>query len=112
MDATVAPPTILDEIVSRLANGLRAEQIYLFGSRASGQAGPGSDYDLMVIVPRSNLPRYKREAVSYDLLWGLTTPVDVIVLTRAEFRRLAQVKTSLAATVKSKGILMYGRPQT
>jgi len=104
-------PAVLDEIITRLANGLGAERIYLFGSQASGQAGPGSDYDLLVVVPRSNLPRHRREAKSYDLLWGLTVPVDVIVLTRAEFRRLAQVKTSLAATAKTKGVLLYGRPE-
>lgn len=99
----------LNEIISRLAKGLGAEQIYLFGSRASGQAGPDSDYDLLVVVPRSDLPRHKRESLSYDLLWGLTTPVDVIVLTRAEFKRTVQVKTSLAANVKAKGKLLYGK---
>jgi predicted nucleotidyltransferase len=108
--ATPLPPA-LDEVVSRLASGLKAESIYLFGSQASDLAGPGSDYDLLVVVPGSDLPRHQREAISYDLLWGLTIPVDVIVLTRAEFRRLSQVKTSLAATVKDKGILLYGDSQ-
>jgi predicted nucleotidyltransferase len=101
----------MDEIVSRLAKGLRAEQIYLFGSQARGQADQASDIDLLVVVPRSNLPRHQREAKSYDLLWGLTVPVDVIVMTRAEFQRAAQVKTSLVATVKAQGKLLYGRPQ-
>jgi len=109
MATTTALPSILDEVVSRLAKGLQAERIYLFGSQASGQAGPGSDYDLLVVVPRSDLPRHQREAFSYDLLWGLTVPVDVIVLTHAEFQRLAQVKTSLAATAKAKGIILYGK---
>ena len=102
---------VLDDIVSRLARGLRPERIYLFGSQASDQAGQGSDYDLLVVVPHSDLPRHRREALSYDLLWGLTIPVDVIVLTRAEFRRLAQVKTSLAATAQTKGILLYDQPK-
>jgi predicted nucleotidyltransferase len=100
-------PPVLNDVVSRLAKGLGAEQIYLFGSQASGQAEPGSDYDLLVVVPRSRLPRHQREAKSYDLLWGLTIPVDVIVLTRAEFERSAQIKTSLAASVITKGILLY-----
>jgi uncharacterized protein len=107
MVTTTFSSSTLDEIVSRLAKGLGADQIYLFGSRASGQAEPGSDYDLLVVVPRSDLPRHQREVLSYDLLWGLTTPVDVIVLTRAEFKRAAQVKTSLSAAVKAKGKLLY-----
>ena len=109
MAISPAYPVVLDEIVSRLAKGLGAERIYLFGSQASGQASPGSDFDVLVITPHSNLPRHKREAQAYDLLWGLTTAVDVIVLTRAEFCRQAQVKTSLAATVKNKGVLLYGK---
>jgi predicted nucleotidyltransferase len=109
MVTTTLNLSTLDEIISRLANGLGAEQIYMFGPRASGQVGPGSDYDLLVVVPHSDLPRHQREAISYDLLWGLTTPVDVIVLTRAEFKRTARVKTSLAAAVKAKGKLLYGK---
>ena len=100
--------TVLEEIVLRLVKGSQVERIYLFGSQASGQAGPGSDIDLLVVVPGSDLPRHKREAGFYDLLWGLTTPVDVIVFTRAEFQRAAQVKTSLAATAMDKGIILYG----
>lgn len=102
---------VLGDIVSRLAKGLRPERIYLFGSQASGQAGRDSDYDLLVVVPRSDLPRHRREALSYDLLWGLIVPVDVIVLTRAEFGRLARVKTSLAATAQATGILLYDQPE-
>jgi len=34
--------------------------------------------------------------------------VDVIVLTRAEFNRASRVKTSLAASVQSHGVVVYG----
>ena len=100
--------TVLDKIISRLIHGLQPEKIYLFGSQSREEARPDSDYDLLVIVPNSNEPRYKREAHSYDLLWGITTPVDVIVLTRAEFQQTCQVSTSLAATVQKEGKLLYG----
>jgi predicted nucleotidyltransferase len=101
-------PEILEEVVDRLAQGLHPEQIYLFGSQARAQAEEGSDIDLLVVVADSDLPRHRREALSYDLLWGLTTPVDVIVLTRAEFQRASQVKTSLASTVRTEGRILYG----
>ena len=104
-------PLVLDETISRLANELNAERIYLFGSQTEGQVEPDSDYDLLVVVSRSDLPRHKREAMSYDLLWGLTTPVDVIVLTQTEFLRQTKVKTSLAAVARSRGILLYDRSE-
>jgi predicted nucleotidyltransferase len=111
MDASVTVSPVLDEIVSCLTRGLKPERIYLFGSQASGQAGWDSDYDLLVVVPRSDLPRHRREAQSYDLLWGLTIPVDVIVMTRAEFNRMTRVKTSLAARAQTQGILLYEHPK-
>jgi predicted nucleotidyltransferase len=101
-------PGLLKEIVDRLVRGLHPERVYLFGSQARGQAGEGSDVDLLVVVADSNLPRHRREALSYDLLWGVTTPVDVIVLTRAEFQRASRVKTSLASTVQAEGEVLYG----
>jgi predicted nucleotidyltransferase len=102
---------ILDEVVSRLVRGLQPEKIYLFGSQARGNPPPGSDIDLLVIVPHSDLPRHRREAHSYDLLWGLTTPVDVIVLTHDEFQRASTVKTSLSTTARETGRLIYARPK-
>jgi predicted nucleotidyltransferase len=107
MSDTFLGSRALDQIIDRLVDGLHPDQIYLFGSQARGQATKDSDYDLLVIVPESNLPRHQREAYSYDLLWGLPTPVDVIVLTRDEFDRTCQVKTSLASTVKANGEILY-----
>ena len=103
-----ATTELLNEIVDRLVEGLRPERIYLFGSLAWGSPEKGSDVDLLVVVPHSNLPRHRREALSYDLLWGLTLPVDVIVLTREEFERANRVKTSLVSTVQAEGKLLYG----
>ena len=107
MAETTTHSEILDEVVDRLVNGLHPERIYLFGSQARGQAGAGSDLDLLVVVPESDLPRHKREARSYDLLWGMTQPMDVIVLTREEFDRTSRVKTSLASTARSEGKVVY-----
>ncbi len=109
MVETSEPTTDLQEVVRRLVQSLEPEQIYLFGSYARGTQVPGqSDIDLLVIIPDSDLPRHQREARSYDTLWGLTIPVDLVVLTREEFNRTSQVKTSLASTARAKGVLIYG----
>jgi predicted nucleotidyltransferase len=72
METNINQRELLDEVVNRLVRGLHPERIYLFGSQARSQAGEGSDIDLLVVVPDSDLPRHQREARSYDLLWGLT----------------------------------------
>jgi predicted nucleotidyltransferase len=98
----------ITEIVNRLVEGLHPERIYLFGSYARGtQIAGASDIDLLVVVPDSELPRHQREAHSYDLLWGTTRAVDLIVLTRNEFVTALQVKTSLPRAVEEKGKLIY-----
>ena len=48
--AKVSDP-LLAEIVRRLVEAYQPERIYLFGSKARGDAGADSDYDLMVVVP-------------------------------------------------------------
>ena len=98
----------LQVIVDRLVKGLQPDRIYLFGSRARSHAGDDSDIDLLVVVPDSRIPRHQRETQSYDILWGLTYPVDVIVLTREEFNRTSRVKTSLVSTVLNEGKVIYG----
>ena len=46
-----ASDAALSEVVRRLVEAYRPERIYLFGSVARGDAGPDSDYDIMVVVP-------------------------------------------------------------
>ena len=41
---------ILGDVVSRLVRAYQPERVYLFGSAARGDAGPDSDYDIVVVV--------------------------------------------------------------
>lgn len=97
----------LEEMVRRLCEQLNPERIYLFGSRARGEATADSDYDLMVVVADSPLPGYKRDQEAFRVLRGVGAAKDVIVLTSDEFRRKATVVCSLAATVVREGKLLH-----
>jgi len=97
----------LAEVVRRLVQALKPERIYLFGSRARGEATYDSDYDLMVIVPRSDQPRYRRAQAACRVPHGAEIPIDVLVLTREEFERELPVVASLPATVAREGRLLY-----
>lgn len=98
---------LVTEMVNRLRHALNPERIYLFGSHARGTATPDSDYDLLVVVPQSTLPRYRRDQAAFALLTGVGAPKDVIVLTHEEFERGRSVVTSLPATVEREGLLLY-----
>jgi uncharacterized protein len=103
----VADPIL--ESVRRLRNCLSAERIYLFGSRARGDAGPDSDFDFLVVVDDSPLPRYKREQKAFRALCGMGIAKDVLVFTKREFEKGLEVMTSLPSTVAREGRLLYGQ---
>jgi len=104
--ASVADPVA--ESVRRLRAGLQPERIYLFGSRARDDADEDSDYDFLVVVRDSPLPRYKREQQAFRALCGMGIAKDVVVFTREEFDRGLAVVSSLPATVAREGRLLYG----
>ena len=99
---------VLAEIVKRLVEAFEPESIYLFGSKARGDDGPDSDYDLMVVVSDSPLPRFRREQKAFRALRGVGASKDVVVLTRNEFDTKKKVVCSLPATVLREGRIIHG----
>ena len=98
----------LAEIVRRLAEAYRPEGIYLFGSTARGDAGPNSDYDLMIIVGEDAPLQLRSEDLAYRALRGTGTAADVLVWSRDDFDRQLHLKASLPSTVIREGKLLYG----
>lgn len=107
---TTDSSAVLSESVRRLREALPADAIYLFGSRARGDASPDSDFDFLVVVNDSPLPRFKREQQAFRALCGLGVSKDVLVYTREEFNRGLVVASSLPSAVVREGRMLYGRP--
>jgi predicted nucleotidyltransferase len=97
----------LDEIVERLRNAYAPERIYLFGSHARGEAGPDSDFDIMVVVPDDAPPAQRRSRLAYQALRGTGVAADILVWTRGYFESRRHLKASLSATVSCEGRLLY-----
>ena len=94
-------------VVERLVEAYEPERIYLFGSVARGDAGPDSDYDLMVIVSDDASPDHLATGLAHRALRGTGIAADVIVWTRGRFDRRAHVVASLPATVLREGRLVH-----
>lgn len=58
----------------------------VFGSYARGDAGVGSDLDLVAVVEDSDEP-FERRALSWDLL-SLPVPAEILIYTRPEWEKL------------------------
>jgi predicted nucleotidyltransferase len=99
---------MLAEIVRRLVEAYHPERIYLFGSKARGDAGPDSDYDLMVVVPDAAPPPMERGRRTHEALRGVRTPIDVLVWSRDAFDKRLHLKASLPATIIREGKLLHG----
>jgi excisionase family DNA binding protein len=98
---------VLAEIVRRLVAAYEPERIYLFGSAARGDAGPDSDYDLLLVVPHDASPERSDPRRAYEALWGVGVAKDVLVWRRSDFDERLSVVTSLPATVLREGVLLH-----
>jgi predicted nucleotidyltransferase len=75
---------------------------YLFGSRASGDIGPLSDYDFGVLLDHgSDIPIYRDELMHILMTHLGTEHVDVVILNEAPIE--------LAYAVIAQGITLYQR---
>ena len=98
---------VLAELVRRLVEAYEPERIYLFGSRARGDADQDSDYDLLVVVPDDAPPERRRSRLAYQALRGTGAAADVVVRTRTRFESRLHVVASLPATVVREGKLLH-----
>ncbi len=97
----------LDEIVRRLVGAYEPDLIYLFGSKARGEAGPDSDYDLLVVVPDNASPERRRSRLAYQTLRGTGIAADILVCTRSYFDARRHLKASLPGTILREGRLLH-----
>lgn len=95
-------------IAERLLRGLSARAVWLFGSRARGDAENDSDFDFLVVVPASSQSRYARAVSARQLVSDIRVPKDIVVLTEREWERELRVPASLSSTVKREGIVLEG----
>jgi predicted nucleotidyltransferase len=72
----------------------------VFGSYARGDAGVGSDLDLLAVVREATLP-FARRAAQWDLT-ALPVPAEILVYTEAEWTRLRAAETRFARTLRNE----------
>ncbi|MBI4875061.1 MAG: nucleotidyltransferase domain-containing protein [Acidobacteria bacterium] len=102
-----ADDAVLAEVVRRLAEVYRPDRIFLFGSAARGDAGPDSDYDIMVVVPDEAAGEMQDCDLAYRALRGLGIAKDILVWRRTEFEKRLHLRASLPSLILREGKLLY-----
>jgi predicted nucleotidyltransferase len=96
-------------LLARIEAQYHPEQVWLFGSRARGDAGPWSDWDLFVIVPDDT----RDEELDLLFLWqlkrGCGVPADVIACRASEFRAACDTVNTLSYVVANEGVRIDDR---
>lgn len=102
------PRDLLDSLIAHL----NPRRVILFGSAARGEAGPDSDFDLLVVVD-DDLPaeRLHWQAL-YEARRGFPGAVDLIPCRDSVFRERADIVGSLPWIAVTEGVVVYERADT
>ena len=108
MDRNQSIQAIINEMVHRIEEVMHPNKIILFGSYARDTAGPGSDVDLLVVMPIEGSKRKKTIEI-YHLLTGVGMPKDIIVATPEEVERYRDVVGTIYCSALREGKVIYER---
>jgi len=112
MGIGVVTDEVIAEMVERIVQEVHPEQIYLFGSRARGEAREDSDVDLLVVERepfgegRSRLDESNRV---YRALRSFRVPVDVLLFSAAEMSEWGESRYHVVGRCRREGKVLYAR---
>jgi predicted nucleotidyltransferase len=114
--ATAVPPrshsidlSPIAALLLRIENRYHPEQVWLFGSRARGDARPWSDWDVFVVVPDDTPDEHLELPFVWRLTRGAGVPVDVIACRASEFRDACDTVNTLSYVVATEGVRIDDR---
>jgi predicted nucleotidyltransferase len=98
-------------LLGRMVAAAHPQAIWLFGSRAGGDARPDSDFDLLAVFPDDDaLDLDTRRHQLADAVMGAGIGTDIAVCTASEFAACHDMAGSLIRTVHEPGREVYAAP--
>lgn len=99
----------LRPLLTRIRDKYHPLQIWLFGSRARGDARPGSDWDLFVVVPDDVADAECHPLTIWQLQRNSGVHADVIACRASEVRADWDTVNTISYVVAHEGRLLYQR---
>lgn len=97
------------QVAQRILNGMGADEIWVFGSRARGDFRDDSDLDLLVLIPDSNEARHARSRRARGIVADISRPMDICVLTRNEWQKQVRIVNTLPFLAQKEGRILAKR---
>jgi len=98
----------IEPLLARIVEEFRPLEVRLFGSRARGEAGQTSDWDLFVVVP-DDLAAADDIFAGYKLRRETRTRADVVLCPISEFVEDRNTPNTLAYEAAHHGVAIYER---
>ena len=98
----------LDTLVARIVDAWAPAQIWLFGSRARGDAQDHSDWDLLVVLPDS-YPGDLDPIETWRIGREARVRADIVSYKVSEFEEDRTTPNTLAYDAATAGVLVYER---
>jgi predicted nucleotidyltransferase len=98
----------IQQMVQRIIRRFHPDRIILFGSHARGDAGPGSDVDLLVVMPFTGSKREKQVEIRLALQ-GIRIPKDIVVSSPEEFEWRKEIPGTIERPAALEGRVLYAR---
>lgn len=99
----------IDDIVDAVVKQYQPEKIILFGSAASGRAGPDSDIDILVIKRTQLKPLERLRQIAPILPRNYDVAIDCVVWTPQEIEANRNQNLFLKHEILKKGKVLYER---
>lgn len=105
----IRPIEVPAKMLARIVDELQPDQVWLFGSRARGEAHDSSDWDFLAVVPDTAPDHDLDTAEVWRRLRDLRLQrVEVFTMRRAEFEEWRGSLGTLAEIVATTGVLVHG----
>lgn len=100
---------VIEQVRDRILSACEPEAIVLFGSAARNEAVVGSDLDLIIIINLpANVTALDMARKLHSLFAGWLLPLDIIVLTPADWEKGLRMPGHIARIAAREGVRLYG----
>jgi predicted nucleotidyltransferase len=97
---------LFDEIVRRIRQVVSPVRIVLFGSAARGEWRPGSDLDVLVVMPQGAHRRQTAQHLYREMI-GVGCAIDIVVVTPDDVDRFRNSPATVIAPALQDGKVLY-----